>query len=150
MKLAPRWVGAETILRIGSRQQRHDDVLKVVRAGREHPCKGQFPVRVLRNGVECAKPLPHLHSHARPYLGAAEPGEIGREYSVQGKGRIDQKYSDGGSRSVLGSRLAPQMARDHAQWLGPGWFGKISCCKGKIVRILDTPMRLAESGLQTK
>src|ERR1035441_8980336 len=106
MKLVPRSVGSKTILRIGSRQQRNDDVLKVGGAGREHPCKGQFPVRVLRNGVECAKPLPDLHSHARPYLGSAEPGEIGGEYSVKGKGRIDQKCRDGGSGSVLGSRLA--------------------------------------------
>src|SRR5258708_1389908 len=125
MKLVPRSVGPKTILRIGSRQQRHDDVLKVVRAGREHACEGQFPVRVLRNGVECAKALPYLHSHTRPYVGSAEPSEIGGEYSVEGKGRIDQKCRDRGGRSVLGSRLASQVACDHAQRLGPGWFDKI-------------------------
>src|SRR4029450_13785693 len=112
MKLVPRSVGSKTILRIGSRQQRNNIVLKVVRPGRDHACKGQSPVRVLRSGVECAKPLPYLHSHARPYLGSTEPGEIGGEYSVKGKGRINQKCRDGGSRSVLGSRLAPQVARD--------------------------------------
>src|SRR5580658_7379396 len=117
MKFLPGAVASKTLVRIGAREQRNDDVLKIIRAGREHGGQAHVAGRLLLDGAEGAKTVADVCPDTRPNSWSTESREIRGEYCVKGKCRIDQKCPDHCGGSVAGGRLVPQVGRDYTQWL---------------------------------